>query len=338
MSSQMEIETRQAPEVAAKQLAANAGVVTEVAQQLRDVIPANLLTLARGSSDHAASFFAYAAMAASGQAVTSVPSSLVNVHGAPRAHPNTWALAWSQSGQSPDLVSALRHFANGGSPTVAWVNDTSSPLANAARWAIDLHAGPERSVAATKSYLAQLVAGLHLLAQWQKDDALMAGLMNLPGALACSLAAPWQAAIDAWVDADQLYVIARGTAWPLAMEAALKFKEVCGIHAEAFSSAEVMHGPMALIRPGFAVLVIAPQGPEQASALRSAQALRERGASVLVAASGHAADLPIADTGISLLDGVSAMQSFYVMVEALARAKGLHPDQPAHLSKVTKTH
>lgn len=335
--TQMLKEALEGPSVVARQLAANAPAVGDIAHALRAQPIEAIVTLARGSSDHAASFFAYNAMAASGRVVTSIPSSLVNLHHAPHASLGTWALAFSQSGQSPDLIGALAHFARAGSPTVAWVNDVHSPLAHTARWALDLHAGAETSVAATKSYLAQLVAGLHLLSQWQVDTAMQAGLQALPDALHQALGLDWSAAVHALSSVNQLYVLGRGSAWPLAMEAALKFKETCGIHAEAFSSAEVLHGPMALVRAGFAVLVIAPRGPAQASALATAQALRERGATVLVAASGVSADLPIAQASHPTLDGVCAMQTFYVMVEALARARGYNPDEPLHLSKVTRT-
>ncbi len=340
--TQMFKEASEAPTRVAHQLAANAAAVSELAGELRANACEAMLTLARGSSDHAASFFAYNAMAASKRVITSIPSSLVNLFQAPSGGPNTWAFAFSQSGQSPDLVAAMAHFANAGSPTVAWVNDLKSPLATGARWALDLHAGPETSVAATKSYLAQLVAGLHLQALWQQDDHLADALSALPQTMNRALTENWSKALDRLARVHQLYVLGRGSAWPLAMEVALKFKETCGIHAEAFSSAEVVHGPMALVQPGFAVLVIAPRGPGQADALAVSKALRERGAAVLVAASGNvsgvASDLTIVESRHPLLDGICAMQSFYVMVEALARLRGLNPDEPAHLSKVTRTH
>src|SRR5262249_2970918 len=147
--------------------------------------------------------------------------------------------------------------------------------------------------------------------------------------------ASWQAAIDALVDADRLFVIGRGTGLAVAMEAALKFKETCGIQAEAFSGAEVQHGPMALIEEGYPLLVFAPRGPAQAGLLTLAEQMRQRGARVLLAAPAGTpgSELPLVPGGCEDVDPIAAIQSFYPMVEALARARGLDPDQPRHLAK-----
>jgi glucosamine--fructose-6-phosphate aminotransferase (isomerizing) len=152
--------------------------------------------------------------------------------------------------------------------------------------------------------------------------------------------ADWSPAVQALRDADRLFVIGRGTGLPVALEAALKFKETCGIQAEAFSGAEVMHGPMALIEQGYPLLVLAPRGPAQAGLLALAEQMRARGARVLLAApvGTPGANLPIIETGTPDLDPISVIQSFYPMVEALARERGLNPDQPPHLAKVTRTH
>jgi glucosamine--fructose-6-phosphate aminotransferase (isomerizing) len=223
---------------------------------------------------------------------------------------------------------------------VAFVNAEGSPLAEAAEHVFPLHAGAERSVAATKSYIAQLVAGARVVAAWQRDDELLAALQQLPQVLERAAALRWDAAIEALLDADRLFVIGRGTGLPVAMEAALKFKETCGIQAEAFSGAEVKHGPMALVEEGYPLLVFAPRGPAQPGLLALAEEMRGRGARVLLAAPAGTpgAELPLACSGNEDLDPIAVVQSFYPMVEALARARGNDPDQPRHLAKVTKTH
>ena len=139
--------------------------------------------------------------------------------------------------------------------------------------------------------------------------------------------------------ADRLFVVGRGLGLPVAMEAALKFKETCGIQAEAFSGAEIQHGPMALVEEGYPILLFAPRGPAQAGLLELAGAMRERGARVLLAAPAGTPDasLVLAESALPELDPVCAIQSFYPMVEALARARGNDPDRPPHLQKVTKT-
>ena len=145
--------------------------------------------------------------------------------------------------------------------------------------------------------------------------------------------------IEALRGAERLYVIGRGTGLAVAMEAALKFKEVCGIHAEGYSGAEVQHGPMALVEDGFPMLVLAPRGPAQPGLLQLATQMRARGAKVLLAAppGTPGAALPLLATAHEDLDPITIAQSFYRMVEALAHARGLDPDRPRHLAKVTRT-
>jgi glucosamine--fructose-6-phosphate aminotransferase (isomerizing) len=299
-----------------------------------------VLTVARGSSDHAAHFLAYLVMARMGHLVTSLPMSLVTLYQSQITCKGLVSMAFSQSGQSPDLVAPTRFFTEGGAVTAAFVNKEDSPLAQAAQWVFPLHAGTEASVAATKSYIAQLVAGARIVAAWQDDLLLQSSLSALPGVLSRAAYIDWSVAVEVLQNVDRLFVIGRGTGMPVALEAALKFKETCGIQAEAFSSAEVKHGPMALIEEGYPLLVFAPRGPAQAGLLALAEEMRLRGAKVLLAAPAGTpgANLPIVETASIDLDPISLIQSFYPMVEQLARARGRNPDEPRFLAKVTKTH
>jgi glutamine---fructose-6-phosphate transaminase (isomerizing) len=164
-------------------------------------------------------------------------------------------------------------------------------------------------------------------------------LHALPVTLRQAAAEDWSSGVEVLKDATQLFVIGRGTGLAMAMEAALKFKETCAIQAEAFSGAEVKHGPMALIDEGYPLLVLAPRGPAQAGLLALADEMRARGARVLLAAPAgtRGVNLPVIETAHPELDGIAMIQSFYPMVEALARARGFDPDKPRHLAKVTKT-
>ncbi|MDB5856884.1 MAG: iron dicitrate transport regulator FecR [Ramlibacter sp.] len=337
--SRMLDEAREAPEVVARQLRADQDRYRALGTLLRKQPPASLLTLARGSSDHAAHYAAYLVMARLGRLVTSMPMSLLTLYQSRISGQGLASFAFSQSGQSPDVVTPTEYFRAGGAVTCAFVNDAASPLARAAEWLFPLHAGPEKSVAATKSFIAQLLAGARLVAAWQEDAALQQALDGLPAVLEQAVRADWSPAVDALRDADRLFVVGRGLSLPVAMEAALKFKETCGIQAEAFSAAEIQHGPMALIEQGYPLLVFAPRGPAQAGVLEVARAMRERGACVLLAAPPGTPDatLPLVETGLPDVDPVSAIQSFYPMVEALARARGHDPDRPPHLKKVTRT-
>jgi glutamine---fructose-6-phosphate transaminase (isomerizing) len=351
VATQMLTEARSAPAAIAHLLAQDADRYAAVSECLRRRPDAGLLTLARGSSDHAAQHLAYLVMARLGRLVTSLPMSVLTLYGSKLRADALVSFAFSQSGQSPDLVEPTRALRAGGATTVALVNDSSSPLAAAAEHLLPLHAGPERSVAATKSCIAQLVAGARLVAAWQGDAALAAAVAALPEALQRATALDWSAAIEPLREAGAMFVVARGPALAVAQEMALKFKETCGLQAEAFSGAELQHGPMALVGQGYPVLVLAPRGPAQAGMVALAAQLAARGAHVLLAVPPAAAAalgstlptgprmpvLPLATTGHEDLDAITALQSFYPLVEALARARGLDPDQPRFLSKVTKT-
>ncbi|AKJ31621.1 SIS domain-containing protein [Caldimonas brevitalea] len=331
-------EAREAPAAVARQLAADVDAYRSFGEQLRADPPTGVLTIARGSSDHASSFMAYLTMARLGRLVTSLPMSVVTLYQSRLQAAGLLSVAFSQSGQSPDLVTPTQYLRREGARTVAFVNADSSPLGEAAEWLFPLHAGAETSVAATKSFIAQLVAGARLVSAWEGgslDDALAA----LPAALQRAALSDWSAGVERLLDVNRLFVIGRGTGLAIAQEAALKFKETCGIQAEAYSGAEVKHGPMALIDQGYPLLVFAPRGPAQEGLLALADEMRGRGAKVLLAAPpGTAgAELPLVETTTPDLDPIPAIQSFYPMVEALARARGLDPDRPRHLAKVTRT-
>lgn len=370
----MRLEALQAPEVTATLLARDDERYATLVGTLVREAPRALLTVARGSSDHAAHYMAYLMMARLGQLVTSLPMSVVTLYAGRLPCEGLVSVAFSQSGQSPDLLQPTQDFTRRGARTVAVVNDTASPLARASRWVLPLHAGAETSVAATKSFIAQLVAGARLVAEWeraqepaqeqdqepardrtqdlgqvpQRPDAdpsgpaaasLREALDRLPAALQQATAQDWSAALPVLAPAQRLMVIGRGPGLAVALEAALKFKETCGLQAEAYSGAEVRHGPMALVEAGYPLLVFAPRGPAQAGLLTLAEDLRARGARVLVAAPAGTggAELPLVPTAHPDLDPIAAVQSFYLCVEALARARGRDPDAPPHLAKVTRT-
>jgi glucosamine--fructose-6-phosphate aminotransferase (isomerizing) len=337
--SRMLDEAREAPEAVARQLREDGERWRAFGERLRAQPPVSLLTIARGSSDHAAHYAAYLVMARLGRLVTSMPMSLVTLYQSEIRCEGLASFAFSQSGQSPDLVGPTRYFRERGAVTCAFVNESDSPLGRAAEWVFPLHAGEEASVAATKSFIAQLVAGARLVAAWQNDATLTAALQQLPPAMERACNTDWSPALEVLAEADRLFVIGRGLGLPVAMEAALKFKETCGIQAEAFSGAEVQHGPMRLIEEGYPLLVFAPRGPAQAGLLEVARTMRARGARVLLAAPAGTADanLPLVESPVEELDPVCAIQGFYPMVEALARARGNDPDRPPHLKKVTRT-
>jgi glucosamine--fructose-6-phosphate aminotransferase (isomerizing) len=310
-----------------------------LAVRLRDRPPTLALTVARGSSDHAASYFAYLVMRRLGTPVVSLPMSLVTLHNAPLAVAGQLAVGVSQSGQSPDLVDTMRSLGTAGARTVAFVNRTDSPLAMTCEWVVPLCAGVEQSVAATKSYIAALAAVARLVAHWQRDPRLLEAIATLPERLKVATDTIGTAALDALVTAERAMVVGRGLGYAVAAEAALKLKETCALQAEAFSSAEIRHGPMALVDEGYPILVFALRGPEQKGLVELASFFRRRNARVVLAAPDDVPErdvtLPVADD--EALDPLLAIQAFYVLAANLAEMRGLNPDVPRHLSKVTRT-
>jgi len=331
-------EAVQAPLVVATQLAQNAPRLRELGARLRAEPPRAVVTCARGSSDHAATYARYLIEAHTHVLTSSAAPSVSSVYEAQSDLDGVLFIAISQSGQSPDLLAATRNAKDSGALTVALCNTVDSPLMDLVDVAVPLHAGPERSVAATKSYIASLSCIAQLLANWTEDRRLLATLPQIPDLLSRAWECDWTPAVVALRGAVNLFVVARGFGLGIAQEAALKLKETCGLHAEAFSSAEVKHGPMALVRTGFPVLMFTQRDDTRAGIAELAAEFASRGASVMItgADAAGATSLP-AITTHAVIEPLLTIQSFYRMANELALARGLDPDQPPHLHKVTET-
>lgn len=327
-------EAAEAADVIERQFARNAATVAALAAELRAAPPPFVVTCARGSSDHAATYAKYLFETRIGIVTASASPSVGSVYEAPLALRGALYLVISQSGKSPDLLRNAQAAKAAGARVVALVNVEDSPLAELADTVLPLCAGPEKSVAATKSYLASLAAILQLGAAWHGDAALAATLAGLPAALRQAWQADWRAVTDGLADARNLFVLGRGLGLAAAQEAALKFKETCGLHAEAYSSAEVKHGPMALVGPCFPVLAFAQPDETGAGTAAAAAEFRQRGARVWLAGAGG--DLPLADSAPEITP-LLTIQSFYRAINALALRRGFNPDLPPHLNKVTET-
>jgi glutamine---fructose-6-phosphate transaminase (isomerizing) len=339
LTSLMLEETRTAPERVADLLGRDADTYEALAQELRRRDPAFVVTVARGSSDHAAAYLASLTGIVAGRIAASLPPSLVTRYGAGLAFGHAFVVSLSQSGASPDIVRTLEAACAGGALTAAIVNQPESPLARAARFVLPQHAGPERSVAATKSVIATLAACARLVAAWREDRALLVALERLPERLAEALACDWSPALPTLERASRLYVVGRGPGLGVAEETALKLKETSGVLAEALSAAEVQHGPKAVIGPGFPVLAYGLADPGGEDARAFAAELAAVGAEVMLASPtpGAGLHLRLPPPLHPLLDPIVALLAFYPLAEALARCRGRDPDRPPGLSKVTRT-
>jgi glucosamine--fructose-6-phosphate aminotransferase (isomerizing) len=331
-------EAMQAPMVVTAQLAQNAARLRDLGARLRAEPPRAVVTCARGSSDHAATYARYLIEALTHVLTSSAAPSVSSVYEAQSDLEGALFIAISQSGQSPDLLSATRNARESGALTVALCNTPDSPLMELVDVAVPLHAGAERSVAATKSYIASLSCIAQLVAYWTEDRRLLATLPQIPGLLERAWQCDWTRGVETLRSAVNLFVVARGYGLGIAQEAALKLKETCGLHAEAFSSAEVKHGPMALVRAGFPVLMFTQRDDTRAGIEELAAEFAARGAYVLIAGADAkgAITLPVI-AAHPVIEPLLTIQSFYGMANALALARGLDPDRPHHLHKVTET-
>jgi glucosamine--fructose-6-phosphate aminotransferase (isomerizing) len=342
-------EAAEAPLVVREQLGRTRDQISSVVARLRALAPRAVVTCARGSSDHAATFAKYLIETRLGILTSSAAPSVSSVYAAKADLQGTLFLAISQSGASPDLVATAEAARQAGACVVAMVNAEGSPLSATAHLTIPLCAGSETSVAATKSYIASLAAIAHLVASWADDSNLLAALEAAPALLARAWDMDWTPAAGVLQPATGMYVVGRGLGLGVAQEAALKLKETCGVHAEAFSAAEVKHGPMALIGAGFPVLLFAQNDETRESVETLALELAERGATTLFASSRAArqvVQLNQSVVGVKQLEVVGAhpaiepmlfIQSFYRAANALSIGRGRDPDHPPHLCKITET-
>ncbi|MEO3387026.1 SIS domain-containing protein [Mesorhizobium sp. CAU 1741] len=297
-----------------------------------------ITTAARGSSDHAVTTFKYVCETMLGRPVASIGPSIASVYHAALKLEGGVHLTVSQSGASPDIVALQETAARGGARTVAIVNVADSPLARAADLVLPIHAGDENSVAATKSFIASCAALQAILAGATNDARLKTALHALPDALDALQPASTDGLANLLAETSSLYVSGRGPVLGIALEAALKAKETAGIHAEAFSTAELMHGPLQLVQPGFPVVVFVAEDAGLDGTLDAIQRLRDVGGRVVPVST---LDLPdgirTPATGHPVTDTLVFVLAWYRAIESATRLRGLDPDRPANLRKVTET-
>ena len=339
LASRMREEVEEIPVAVQRLLDNSAGQIERAAADLERIDPQLFVTIARGSSDHGAAFLKYVYEIYAGIPVASLGPSVASIYGSTLKLDRVGGLAISQSGKSPDIVESARKSVLGGATTIALTNDDSSPLAETCTHTIDICAGPETSVAATKTFVNCIVSGLMLLAAWKKDQSLLAALQRLPEQCEQAVHCDWDNLNDRMVRENSLYVLGRGPGFAVACEMALKFKETCQIHAEAYSSAEVLHGPVSIVSSGFPVLALAARDASRSAVVAACGDLVGNGADVFAAGDKiiGTITLPTVATSHPVTDPLVQIVSFYAFIEKLARRRGRNPDQPPHLRKVTET-
>jgi glucosamine--fructose-6-phosphate aminotransferase (isomerizing) len=336
--SLMHAEAAEAPAVVARQLHENHALMAGLGARLRQHPPRAVVTCARGSSDHVATYAKYLIETRARVLTASAAPSVSSVYGIEQDLRGCLFLAISQSGSSPDLLATVAAAKRTGATVLALCNVPDAPLCQAADHAIPLWAGPERSVAATKSCLASFAAIAHLTAEWTGDAGLLAAIGALPAALEAAWRLDWGPALPALTTAAHLYVIGRGLGLGVAQETALKAKETCGLHAEAYSGAEVRHGPFALLGPDFPALILAQDDATRPGLEALGAELAARGVELLTAGARVEGGIELPTVpGPAALAPILLALSAYRLLAALAVMRGLDPDHPPHLRKVTET-
>ncbi|TNM39816.1 SIS domain-containing protein [Nocardioides albidus] len=340
----MATEIQEQPAVWRRLLAA-AGEDSDIARAaalVRAYQPRFVLFVARGTSDHAALYAKYVAEIVHGLPCGLVSPSTMTAYGARPDLTGVLMIGISQSGGSPDLVQSLAAAREHGALTVAITNNAGSALASAARAHVDIQAGPELAVAATKSYTAQLLAVHLLLAAVRGEDAGSAA--PLPDAAEALVAGDATVAelAQRYRFASRLVTTGRGYSYPTAREGALKLMETCYLSAQAFSGADLLHGPLAMIDPQVPVLAVAAEGVGGAAMSQVFPRLAEQGADVFCI--GTPDTVAAADAGVVLPTGVPEQLSplleiipLQQLALHLALARGGNPDAPRGLRKVTET-
>jgi glucosamine--fructose-6-phosphate aminotransferase (isomerizing) len=335
----MEAECRQSADAVRRQRNALEAPLAELLHCVRRDPPDLVLTCARGSSAHAATFGKHLIERHLGIPVSAFAPNVATIYKQRLRLAGQLFVAVSQSGKSDDLVESAAMAEAAGALTVAIVNDTTSPLARSSKIVLPMAAGPELSVAATKTFVSSLSAWLHVIAGWGRLHELQSAMERLPDRLAAAMRLDWNSALDALAEATSLVCLGRGPTLAIAREAALKLKETANLHAEAFSGAEFMHGPITLVESSYPILVFMPTD-QAASGLKALAAdLRRKNASVFTTGcGGRQTDcLPVLTPDHPDADAVCLIQSFYALAVGLARRRGTNLDLPRHLQKVTRT-
>jgi glutamine---fructose-6-phosphate transaminase (isomerizing) len=343
----MRAEALEAPETVGQQVSNYQSLMPGIIKTIKQFNPKFIVTVGRGSSDHAANFAKYIFETQLHLVTASSAPSIQTIYQTPLHFKQALVIAFSQSGQSSDICEVIKNAKTHGALTIACVNQTSSPLAEHADIVIPLFAGQEKAVAATKSYIATLVSILALTAYWLEDDDLIAKLFELEAALTAATQINVHALAAKFFFFKNTLVLGRGYTFPVALEAALKFKETCKMHAEAFSWAEVMHGPFALLKKDFPLLIFGPSDRAVCGLDELLAKLQNLNTQSFVMMAKDKVTTGIKSKASLLLelpqslhplyDPLVAIQAFYLMVEQCAHSRGIDPDHPDNISKVTDT-
>jgi glucosamine--fructose-6-phosphate aminotransferase (isomerizing) len=336
-TSWMAREIATTPEIIARQ--PETLIFNDPLAEVRHQAPQLVVTCARGSSAHAATFAKHLIERYLGLPVSEAAPSIASVYQRQLSLRGQLVLAISQSGNSDDLIAFASHARDAGAMTVAVTNDPASPLAAACAFVLSIAAGPERSIAATKTFIATAAVLLRLVGAWAENPSLLTAASRLPDRIFQAATLDWSLAAEILSRATHLATIGRGPTLGMAREAALKLKETCNLPTEAFSGAEFLHGPIAMVRPKYPVLALIPADEAAWGMRQLCRDLDAKDATMLIADTlpTRGIMLPVLPAEQPEADALCLMQNFYVMLIALGDRLGVDIDAPPHLRKITRT-
>ncbi|MBX3583378.1 MAG: SIS domain-containing protein [Rhizobiaceae bacterium] len=336
--TQMKREVAEIPSSIVRQIEQYSSLYREVGRRLRAHSPSVMITVARGSSDCAAAFLKHLVETRLGIPVASVGPSLSSIYrrSLRLEHAVSWAI--SQSGASEDINALHSSNRAAGALSLSLVNSPDSRLAQNSDIALPIGAWPELALPATKSFVCSLVAIAAVVAEWTGDRDLFDSLHALPELVERSFRLDWSVAEEALAGCESALILGRGAGYPIACEAALKLKETSYVFAEAFSAAEVWHGPAALITPERPVILFAPSDEASVGALATAEKARALGARVFVVSRDPSRNcLLVPDASNSTVEAITMIARFYALAERVSSKRGVDVDSPRALQKVTVT-
>lgn len=346
LKSLMERETEESHVIILNQQNDSINILNDLTERLLKYPPHFVGTVARGSSDHAAYFAKYAIETQIQIVTASISPSIHSIYKSNLNYKNSLILGISQSGKSTDLIESIKYARKNGAITLSFINEPSSPLAEVSEYCIPLLAEKEHSIAATKSFIASLARIIQLVAHWSKNKNLTIQLNELPSLL-LNKNHHSQKIIKLLKNESNIFVIGRGFGFPIALETALKLKETCGIHAEAFSGAEVFHGPVELLYKNYPVIVFLQNDETLPSMIQLINKLNKLKTKVILITSQIILDkysfsnkILIITTNYSaspLCNSILSLHCLYPIIAELAKAKKRNPDVPNNLNKVTNT-
>ncbi|MCL2062152.1 MAG: SIS domain-containing protein [Firmicutes bacterium] len=343
--TQMYREMCEQPDILAGMRARLSKQLAQIAAAVKKENPQYAVTAARGSSNNACTYFKYLCETHVGLPCASAAPSVYTVYDGALKIRNALVIGVSQSGKAADAIAVLEKAAAAGSITVAVTNDPDSPMAKCARFHIYLQTGPEISVAATKTFTAQMYALLLLAEALCGSKALQSAAEKIPAGAAQTLllAEIVAKAAKQFTDLDSAVVLGRGTNYSAALECALKMQETTYIQTKAYASSDFYHGPFAILDEKSTVLLLAPRGECYQSMCDALQACQKAGAQTVVFTDADIADIKGTRATLKVPSGTDIETPFYnvltaqMFANALSAAKGLNPDAPRGLNKVTVT-